>query len=100
MGRMGIRNRYNSVATSFGGLEWVYLSVFFLDRRFQMGGHIALPRAPFGGRIREYHAILASGIVCDFLTALARLNDDMARTAIETAAFLGHEKTILTFLYG
>jgi hypothetical protein len=64
-----------------------------------MGRHIAAARTPLGGGIREYHAVFAGGIICDLLTALACLDDNMAGAAIESAAFLGHEKTFLTLFY-
>jgi hypothetical protein len=64
-----------------------------------MGRHIAAARSPFGGGIREYHAVFAGGIFCDLLTALACLDNNMAGAAIESAAFFGHEKTFLTLFY-
>ncbi len=54
---------------------------------------------PLGGRIGECHAVFAGGILCDSLTALTLLNNDMAGAAIKSAAFLGHKGTILTFFY-
>jgi len=87
------------VGLSLRGLERVHLPVLFFGNCLQMGSHVAGPRTPLGGRIRECHAVFAGGIVHDLLAALACLNNDMAGAAIETAAFLGHEETVLTFLY-
>jgi len=80
-------------------LERINLCTFFFGSRLQMGRHVAASRTPLRGGIREYHAVVAGGIFCDLLTALACLNDDMAGAAIESAAFLGHEKTFLTLFY-
>lgn len=84
---------------ALGSLERVYLCSFFLGSRLQMGRHIAATRAPLGGGIREYHAVFAGGIFCDFLAPLACLDNNMAGAAIESAAFFGHEKAFLTLFY-
>lgn len=64
-----------------------------------MGGHVAFPDAPLGGRLREAEAILACGKVNRFLTPFTLFNNRVANAAIELATFLTHKETIVTLFY-
>jgi hypothetical protein len=64
-----------------------------------MGRHVAIAITPLGGGIRRDEAIFTGGEFLDSLAALTLLNDRMARTTVKLAAFLAHEKTLVSFFY-
>jgi hypothetical protein len=85
-------------AGAFRGLQRIQLWSLFRARGLDdVGSHIAVPDAPFGGGLREHQAICTGRKLLGFLAASALLNDGMAAAAVELAAGLPHEETINTF---
>jgi hypothetical protein len=64
-----------------------------------VGGHIAISMTPLCGGIGKDEAIFAGGEIFGFLTTFTLFNDGVTRATIKLAAFLIHEKTLISFFY-
>jgi hypothetical protein len=91
-------NGFILLRRSLRGLEGVDLLDLFGGRFFYVGGHIAFPGAPLGGRFRKNQAVLAGGEILSLLAAAAGFDNSMAAATSELAAVLAHEKTLHTRL--
>jgi len=87
------------MGASLRGLKRVQFRILFFGGFFQVSGHVTTSYPPLGQRVREIEAILTGGKVFHLLAAFTLINNRVAGATIKLAAFLFHEKALITVFY-